>query len=103
MAQINFNATIPGQPDMGYPAYFVANKTVAPNNFTGFVEGDGGVSIEAAHATRNTSVSGITWTEIPGYGKTLSGVTPWPRSGNNFGNFSVGSGPSMYVFRDSRR
>ena len=64
----------------------------------GFLEGDGGVSIEAAHAARNTSVSGISWIEIPDYGKTLSGITPWPRSGNNYGNFTPGTGPSMLVF-----
>lgn len=63
----------------------------------GFVEGDGGVSIEAAHTSRNTSIDGITWTELPGYGKTVSGITPWPRTGNNGGNFTAGSGPSVYV------
>ena len=63
------------------------------------MEGDGGISIEAAHAARNTSVAGIFWTELPGYGKTLSGITPWPRTGNNFGNFSLGQGPSVYVYR----
>ena len=58
---------------------------------------DGAVSIEAAHATRNTSVSGVTWVELPGYGRTLSGVTPMPRNANNGANFSVGSGPSLYA------
>lgn len=62
----------------------------------GFVEGDGGVSIEAAHAARNTSVDGLTWVELPGIGRTLSGVTPWPRGGADV-NFTAGSGPSMYV------
>lgn len=62
---------------------------------SGFVEGDGGISVEAAHATRNISVSGVTWTELPGYGKTFSGVTPWPRTGNNGNNFTVGNGPSL--------
>ena len=64
--------------------------------FEGFVEGDGGVSIEAAHASRNTSVAGITWTELPDIGRTVSGVTPWPRGGDEK-NFTAGSGPSMYV------
>ncbi|KAH8117845.1 hypothetical protein DFH11DRAFT_1839415 [Phellopilus nigrolimitatus] len=94
-AQINFNATVQDQPPMSSPAYFVANHTVAPSGFEGFVEGDGGISIEAPHASRNTSVSGITWVELPGYGKTLSGVTPWPRTGNDFNNFTAGSGPSI--------
>lgn len=60
----------------------------------GFVEGDGGVSIEAAHASRNTTVDGLTWIELPGIGRTLSGVTPWPRGGDDK-NFTAGSGPSM--------
>ncbi len=58
------------------------------------MEGDGAVSIEAAHASRNTTVQGITWTELPGHGRTLSAVTPWPRGGNEL-NFTAGSGPSM--------
>ena len=62
---------------------------------TGFVEGDGGVSIEAANIARSTAVKGISWTELPGIGKTVSGMTPWPRTGNNFGNFTAGTGPSM--------
>lgn len=60
----------------------------------GFVEGDGIVSIEAAHASRNTSVNGITWKNLPGYGKTLSGVTPWPRTDEAF---QVGAGPTLCV------
>ena len=66
-----------------------------PDGFSGFVEGDGGVSIEAGHASRNTSVSGVTWTELPGLGRTLSGVTPWPRMGHGGANFSAGTGPSL--------
>lgn len=62
----------------------------------GFVEGDGGVSMEAAHASRNTTVDGLTWIELPGTGRTVSGVTPWPRGGDDK-NFTAGSGPSMYV------
>ncbi|KAI5117957.1 hypothetical protein M0805_001619 [Coniferiporia weirii] len=94
-AEITFDADVEGQPSMSTPAYFVTNHTVAPSGYKGYVEGDGGVSIEAAHASRNTSVAGITWVELPGYGKTLSGVTPWPRTGNNYGNFTAGSGPSI--------
>ena len=64
------------------------------NGRVGFVEGDGVVSIEAGHASRNTSVDGLTWTEIGGLGRTLSGVTPWPRGGEEL-NFTAGTGPSM--------
>ncbi|KAI0693088.1 hypothetical protein C8T65DRAFT_668723 [Cerioporus squamosus] len=93
-AVITFAANVQNQPPMSVTVTFTANKTAVPSGFSGFVEGDGAVSIEAAHASRNTSVSGLTWTEIPGLGKTLSGVTPWPRGGNEL-NFTAGNGPSI--------
>ncbi|RPD63354.1 hypothetical protein L227DRAFT_386788 [Lentinus tigrinus ALCF2SS1-6] len=93
-AVITFAANVQNQPPMSVTVTFTANKTVVPSGFSGFVEGDGTVSIEAAHASRNTSVSGLTWAEIPGIGKTLSGVTPWPRGGNEL-NFTAGNGPSI--------
>ncbi|KAI9058756.1 glycoside hydrolase family 115 protein [Trametes sanguinea] len=72
----------------------IANHTLVPAGFKGFVEGDGTVSIEAAHASRNTTVEGITWIEMPGLGRTHSGVTPWPRGGSEL-NFTAGAGPSI--------
>lgn len=60
----------------------------------GFVESLGVVSFEAAHAIRNNSVDGFYWRELPGYGRTLSGITPWPREAVQ-GNFSAGAGPSL--------
>lgn len=60
----------------------------------GFIQGDGFVSIEAAHAMRNTSVNGVTWKNLPRYGKTLSAVTPWPRTDEVF---DVGTGPTLCV------
>ncbi|KAH9943881.1 hypothetical protein B0H21DRAFT_747405 [Amylocystis lapponica] len=93
-ALITFNATVPEQPPMSFTATFVAMHNEVPSDFVGFVEGDGGVSIEAGHAARNTSVDGITWTLLPGYGRTQSGVTPWPRGGTDQ-NYTVGSGPSI--------
>ncbi|KAI0946298.1 hypothetical protein AcV7_010311 [Taiwanofungus camphoratus] len=93
-ALISFNATVQDQPPMSFTATLIANHTEVPSGFTGFVEGDGTVSIEAVHAARNTSVDGITWTNLPGYGRTVSGVTPWPRGGDEQ-NFTVGTGPSI--------
>ena len=46
--------------------------------------------------SQNTSVSGIGWIELPGIGRTMSGITPWPRGGDEQ-NFTVGAGPSVYV------
>ncbi|KAM5532521.1 hypothetical protein V8D89_013808 [Ganoderma adspersum] len=92
--KITFKATVPGQKSMQSSVTLKANHTAVPSGFHGFVEGDGTVSIEAAHASRNTSVKGLTWVELPGLGKTESGVTPWPRGGDDL-NFTAGAGPSI--------
>ncbi|KAK0237300.1 hypothetical protein EDD85DRAFT_837135 [Armillaria nabsnona] len=96
-ASITFTAQAEGQPDLSVPVIFVAHNTMPglASGFSGFVEGAGVVSIEAAHATRNTSVDGVYWRELPGIGRTLSGMTPWPRTGHDGGNFTAGSGPSL--------
>ncbi|OBZ74369.1 hypothetical protein A0H81_05491 [Grifola frondosa] len=100
-AILTFAANVQDQPPMSQVINFVANHTVVPSGFKGFVEGDGTVSIEAAHAARNTSVDGLTWVELPGIGRTLSGITPWPRGGDDR-NFTAGTGPSIeydfYIF-----
>ena len=46
-------------------------------SFAGFVESDGYVAIEAAHWTRIVG-GDVTWQNIAGFGRTLSGVTPFP-------------------------
>ncbi|TBU43163.1 hypothetical protein BD309DRAFT_1019518 [Dichomitus squalens] len=93
-AVVTITAKVPNQPSLSVPVTLTANHTLVPEGFQGFVEGDGTVTIEAAHAARNTSVQSIAWTEIPGLGRTKSGITPWPRGGNEL-NFTAGSGPSI--------
>jgi Gylcosyl hydrolase family 115 C-terminal domain len=44
----------------------------------GFVEGDGYVSIEAAHYTHKTDTASARWDEIADYGRTLSSMTLFP-------------------------
>ncbi|KAF8064309.1 hypothetical protein FPV67DRAFT_1672029 [Lyophyllum atratum] len=104
-ATITFTATAAGQPSLKVTVGFTANKLTVPSGFKGSVEGDGAVSIEAAHATRNSTVNGVAWKEITGYGRTLSGVSTFPRLGNNDAAFSAGSGPSLeydfYAFSNS--
>ncbi|CAE6427189.1 unnamed protein product [Rhizoctonia solani] len=65
------------------------------SGFRGFVEGDGGVSIEAVHPTRNSSAGGATWQLLPGLGRTSGAVTPYPALANNGKAFAAGSGPSL--------
>jgi len=94
-ATIRVGATAGKQQPMSQNIGLVANKTSVPAGFHGFVEGDGVISIEAAHASMNTTVNGMKWIELPGYGRTLSAVTPFPPTGNNNNNFSVGAGPRL--------
>jgi hypothetical protein len=49
-----------------------------PDQFEGFVEGNGYVSMEAAHYSRAVNTKGVHWQLIPGLGRTLSGMTPFP-------------------------
>ncbi|ORY28970.1 hypothetical protein BCR39DRAFT_533377 [Naematelia encephala] len=67
------------------------NKTASPpSDWSGFVEGDGYVVIEAAHYTSNASAQGYDWEEIDWYGRTLSGMEMLPVTNRNF---SLGQGP----------
>jgi hypothetical protein len=54
------------------------NKTSVPSGFSGFVESNGVISIEAEHYTSVTSTSSASYVVIPDYGRTLSGVTLMP-------------------------
>ncbi|CAE6416313.1 unnamed protein product [Rhizoctonia solani] len=73
----------------------VAYSRTPASGFKGFVEGDGGVSIEAVHPTRNSSAGGVAWEVLPGLGKTNGAVSPFPVLANNGKAFAAGSGPSL--------
>lgn len=47
-------------------------------SFAGHVETDGVLAIEAPHYSRTVDASGLRWTPLPGFGRTLGGVTPLP-------------------------
>ena len=49
-----------------------------PEELDGFVETSGVVAIEAEHFTSGVAPRGRAWQVIPGHGRTLSGVTPFP-------------------------
>ncbi|KAG5350873.1 hypothetical protein C0989_008953 [Termitomyces sp. Mn162] len=96
MATVIFKATSTIASTSSVSVMFNATKFgEVPADFKGFVEGSGAISIEVAHSTRNNSVSGIAWREIPGYGRTLSGVTTFPRDPMHDISFAPGTGPSL--------
>jgi hypothetical protein len=53
-------------------------RSPRPEDVQGFVETNGYVSIEAEHHSRAVAAEGRRWVTIPGHGRTLSGVMPWP-------------------------
>lgn len=73
-----------------------------PETLNGFVEANGYVSIEAAHFTRKTEAGGVTWDEIPGYGRTLSGMSVFPVTAESVTNPGPETSPCleyrMYLF-----
>ncbi|KAE8308756.1 hypothetical protein BDV41DRAFT_581101 [Aspergillus transmontanensis] len=59
--------------------FLPVNKTSVPHDFSGYVESNGVVSIEAAHyAAHARSGNGVSIIELPYYGRTLSGIKLWP-------------------------
>ena len=58
----------------------IVNNPATPKreDVTGFVEGNGYVSIEAEHFSTTVSPRDIRWQVIPNFGRTLSGVTALP-------------------------
>jgi hypothetical protein len=48
------------------------------DSFSGFVEADGFVSIEASHYTNKRDISSASWKQIDGLGNTLAGMTVLP-------------------------
>jgi hypothetical protein len=51
----------------------------ARDQVAGFVETGGGVvSIEAEHWSQKVDAAGVEWQVLPAFGRTLSGVTPFP-------------------------
>ncbi|KAH7131150.1 hypothetical protein EDB81DRAFT_906025 [Dactylonectria macrodidyma] len=64
-------------------AVLPVNKTSVPGSFHGYVESGGVVSIEAEHYANAEKKSGLSYTTIPHYGRTLSGVKLWPATADS--------------------
>ena len=58
----------------------VVNYPEIPNiqMFSGFIESNGFISMEAEHFTRNVEANNIRWNVVPDMGRSLSAVTPFP-------------------------
>ncbi|KAH6914482.1 hypothetical protein BKA70DRAFT_1261570 [Coprinopsis sp. MPI-PUGE-AT-0042] len=85
-AVVSIVATASGQKPLTVKANIVAIKMPC------FVESAGVIAIEAAHASRNSTVGEFSWKELPGYGRTRSAITPLPRTDESW---AAGSGPTI--------
>lgn len=56
----------------------VVVNNARPAHPVGFYEDDGFISMEAEHYSKAIGDKNTTWTIIPGYGRTLSGIMPTP-------------------------
>lgn len=75
----NANLVISGT-DKNVSVNIVANNPTEPllENFQGFIEANGYVSIEALNYTRAINSDEISWIKIPGLGRTTSAMTTIP-------------------------
>jgi len=60
------------------PVRAIKPAELAKDSVAGFVESNGYVSIEAEHYSAKTDASDAAWRSLPDYGRTLSGVEPYP-------------------------
>ncbi len=54
------------------------NKPAIAPGFEGFIETDRHIAIEAPNFSRSVAGSDVSWKTLPGFGRTLGGVTPLP-------------------------
>ncbi|KAJ1323846.1 glycosyl hydrolase 115 family protein [Microdochium nivale] len=78
------------------------SSAAPPAGFKGFVESQGVVSVDAAHFSAAETKGGISYVEIPHYGRTLSAIKPWPVEAMASGAGTTESVPaltySMYTY-----
>jgi len=70
----------------------VVNYPSIPHDFSGFVEGDGYVVMEAAHYQSNKSADGYAYQELVDFGRGQSALEMFPITNHNF---TIGEGPSL--------
>lgn len=76
---INITSSCPEWGNYDAPLVVLPVTNVAvPTGFSGFVESDKHIAIEAKHTSRDTEVDGVKYQSIAGLGRTLSGVVLVP-------------------------
>jgi hypothetical protein len=73
-----------------------------PANIKGFVPDDGVTAIEAAHYTSKKQGTAADWKILPGYGRTLSAVSPFPVTAKAQTPGSAGSPVLSYLINTAK-
>ncbi|MBB6250805.1 glycosyl hydrolase 115 family protein [Nitrospirillum iridis] len=68
------------------------NAPVPADGQPAFIAADGYVAMEAEHYTAKADAGGAAWQKIPDYGRTLSGLAPFPVTS---ASFEPGQGPRL--------
>jgi hypothetical protein len=75
-ARISVQASTGERVDLQLPVSKLASGPA--RSFTGFIETDGHIAIDALNFSRALTGSGVAWKELPGFGRTQGAVTPTP-------------------------
>jgi hypothetical protein len=86
--QVHFSVTDGSEQSFVIPI----NQYTAPDDYTGFIQGDGYIAMEAGSFSSNTTADEYAFTEMDNYGRTRSGIEMFPMTAQNF---TVGTGPSL--------
>ena len=97
--------TVNGPNDLKMILTVPIDNALDPNRqkVQGFVETNGHISIEAEHFSHAVTLEGMRWQKVPDFGRTLSGITPFPVTAQSQ-NLSASAGMrleyQMYLFHD---
>lgn len=87
-ATVHISASDGSEQDFIVPV----NHYYPPEGYSGFVEGDGYVAIEAGSFSRHNEAGDYAFVEMDNYGRTRSGLEMMPITSKNF---TAGEGPSL--------
>lgn len=77
-ATIRFSATTPFGQSYNVTVPIVNPAGLRPGDFSGHIETNGHVAIDAPHFSRTVATGGVEWKTLPDFGRTLGGVTAFP-------------------------
>ncbi|HEY4354619.1 MAG TPA: glycosyl hydrolase 115 family protein [Acidobacteriaceae bacterium] len=78
LAHSQITVTSAGEEVIAQLKLTARRQAITREQLHGFSEADGIVAIEAAHTSSRNSDGATHWVELPGYGRTLSAMTPFP-------------------------